>query len=107
MHDPEALKVVAEVVKTKNNPELLRNLMWFLALDRGRGAATIAEQVANDAKVGDVHEVACLALGLIGSVDSQAVLVKHLNSNASVTLRRGAAIGLARMGDRHGMVPLL
>jgi HEAT repeat protein len=107
MHDPEALKTVGEVARTKNNPELLRNLMWFLALDRGRGTAAIAEQVALDARVAEVHDAGCIALGLIGSLESQALLIKQLTAPVPVTLRRAAAIGLARMGDRRGVQPLM
>jgi HEAT repeat protein len=107
MHDPEALKPIGEVAKVKNNPELLKHLMWFLALDRGRGSAVIAEQVALEAKVADVHEAASIALGLIGSLESQAILIKHLAGPGPVTLRRASAIGLARMGDRRGVQPLI
>jgi HEAT repeat protein len=107
MHDPEALKPVGEVAKVKNNPELLEHLMWFLALDRGRGSAVIAEHTAIDAKVARVHEAACIALGLIGSLESQTILIKHLGASGPVTLRRAALIGLARMGDRRGVQPLM
>lgn len=106
MHDPDALKVVAEVARTKGNPELLRNLMWFFALDRGRGSATTVEQVLAEAKVADIHEAGCVALGLIGELDSQTALIKYLTSAGPATLRGAAAIGLGRMGDRRAVVPL-
>jgi HEAT repeat protein len=106
MHDPEALKVVGDVARSKGNPELLRNLMWFFALDRGRGSATVVEQVLAEAKVAEVHEAGCVALGLIGELDSQNALIRHLVGTGPVTLRGSAAIGLGRMGDRRAVTPL-
>src|SRR5262249_29215999 len=87
MHDPDALKAVSEVARTKGNPELIRNLMWFFALDRGRGSAAVVEQVLAEAKVVDVFEAGCIALGLIGDLDSQAALIKYMNSTSPVALR--------------------
>jgi HEAT repeat protein len=106
MHDPDGIKVVGEVAKSKGNPELLRNLMWFFALDRGRGSASIVEQVLSEARIPEVHDAGCVALGLIGELDSQTALIRHLTSTAPVTLRGAAAIGLGRMGDRRAVVPL-
>jgi HEAT repeat protein len=107
MHDPEAFRPIAEVARTKANPELLRHLVWFFALDRGRGAAAVVEPIMIEGRVAELHHAAAVTLGLIGSLDSQQILIKHLGSTAPVTLRAGVAIGLARMGDRRGVAPLL
>jgi HEAT repeat protein len=106
MHDPDALKIVGDVAKTKGNPELLRHLMWFFALDRGRGSAGIVTGVLEEAKTPDVHDSGCIALGLIGELESQAVLINLLTTAAPVTLRGAAALGLGRMGDRRAIEPL-
>jgi HEAT repeat protein len=107
MHDPEAFRLVADAVRTKGNPELLRHLAWFFALDRGRGSAAILETILAESRIADVQDAAAVALGLIGSLESQNVLIKHLGAGASVSIRSAAAIGLARMGDRRGVAPLL
>lgn len=107
MHDPEAFKIIAEVARTKGNPELLKHLMWFFAIDRSRGSAAVVEPIMAEGRVAELHEAAAIALGLVGSLDSQNVLIKHMASSGPVTLRASAANGLARMGDRRGVAPLI
>lgn len=107
MHDPEAFKLVAEVARTKGNPDLLKHLMWFFALDRSRGSAAVVEPILAEGRVAELSEAAAIALALVGSLDSQALLIKHMTSSGPVTLRAWAANGLARMGDRRGVAPLM
>jgi HEAT repeat protein len=95
------------VAKTKGNPELLRNLMWFFALDRGQGSETIIDGVLSEARVEDVHEAGAIALGLIGETEAQNALLRHLASASAAALRGYAAIGLGRLGDRRALGPLM
>jgi HEAT repeat protein len=107
MHDPEALKLVSEVARTKGNPELLRHLMWFFALDRGRGSAPMVKRILDESRTSEVHDAGCLALGLTGEIESQNILIRQLSSDAPARLRGSAAIGLGRMGDSRAIAPLV
>jgi HEAT repeat protein len=107
MNDEAAGPLVAELLARKNSGgDLTAQCMWFFALRRSRDAVPLIQGTMENTRVQCVHERAATALGVIGAVEAQPLLVKLMREEPS-EVASAAAVGLGRMGDRGALEALL
>jgi HEAT repeat protein len=106
MNDEATDSIVAQLLDRANSHvDLTGQCMWFFALRRSREAIPLIQRTMENTRVQCVHERAATALGVIGAVEAQPLLVRFLREG-STDVASAAAVGLGRMGDRGALEAL-
>jgi HEAT repeat protein len=107
MKDRDAFATVSQIAQSKANDELLSSCAWSFAAGGNRAAIPVLERILSHSRVAETQEAAATALGVLGAVESQAMLAKMLQSKGTDAQRKAAATGLGRMRDQRAIDPLL
>ena len=93
MKDPKAFASVAKIAQGKPDDELLEHCAWYFALSQSLEARAPLEKILGESRAAPAQEAAAIALGVLGMVESQPFLERHLFAE-----RHGCVAG--RRGDR-------
>ena len=107
MKDPKAFAAVAKIAQGKLDDELLEHCAWYFALSQSLEARAPLEKILGESRAAQTQEAAAIALGVLGMVESQPFLERHLFAKGTDASRGAAATALGRMRDRRGIAPLL